>query len=308
MVAILPDDARSAEATAPRGEPPRAWRGQQRLGPVRDRAPGSRRFVVRFHRRFGRRPTSRRRRWRRRLPWRAAARSSPATPRPISASTARSTPTAGASMAARIATHGRVSAYLGLSPGLDFESRLFAKPDAARALERELRRPGYECRMIRARHQHRSLPADRAPARDHPPDPRSAGRRQSSRRHHHQIGAGDARPRHPRADGRAQPGARVPLDHHPRPAPRPAHGAARGDPGQAARNHSRASRGARSGRRHGGPGHPRPHRRRDRAHSRGRRLGRRRRGGLRAVASAARGQGTCSANGWPRTSPCARAG
>ena len=39
-------------------------------------------------------------------------------------------------------------AYLGLSPGLDFESRLFAKPDAARALERELSHPGYECRMI----------------------------------------------------------------------------------------------------------------------------------------------------------------
>lgn len=34
-------------------------------------------------------------------------------------------------------------AYLDLSPGLDFESRLFAKPDAARLLRRELARPGY---------------------------------------------------------------------------------------------------------------------------------------------------------------------
>ncbi len=34
-------------------------------------------------------------------------------------------------------------ANMGLSPGLDFESRLFAKPDIARALERQLRRPGY---------------------------------------------------------------------------------------------------------------------------------------------------------------------
>lgn len=33
--------------------------------------------------------------------------------------------------------------YLGLSPGLDFETRLFAKPDAARLLERELRKPSY---------------------------------------------------------------------------------------------------------------------------------------------------------------------
>ena len=34
-------------------------------------------------------------------------------------------------------------AYLGLSPGLDFESRLFQKPDAAAQLERELAAPGY---------------------------------------------------------------------------------------------------------------------------------------------------------------------
>ena len=39
-------------------------------------------------------------------------------------------------------------AYLGLSPGLDFESRIFFKPDAARLLEKELRRPGYECRVM----------------------------------------------------------------------------------------------------------------------------------------------------------------
>jgi DNA repair photolyase len=34
-------------------------------------------------------------------------------------------------------------AWLGLSPGLDFESRLFYKPDAALQLERELTKPGY---------------------------------------------------------------------------------------------------------------------------------------------------------------------
>ncbi len=39
-------------------------------------------------------------------------------------------------------------AYLGLSPGQDFETRLFAKPDAPRLLARELRRPGYRCRVI----------------------------------------------------------------------------------------------------------------------------------------------------------------
>jgi DNA repair photolyase len=34
-------------------------------------------------------------------------------------------------------------AYLGLSPGLDFETRLFSKPDAAALLETALRKPGY---------------------------------------------------------------------------------------------------------------------------------------------------------------------
>ncbi len=34
-------------------------------------------------------------------------------------------------------------AFLGLSPGLDFETRLLAKPDAAKLLEGELARPGY---------------------------------------------------------------------------------------------------------------------------------------------------------------------
>jgi DNA repair photolyase len=34
-------------------------------------------------------------------------------------------------------------AFLGLSPGLDFESRLFAKPDAAALLAEELAKPGY---------------------------------------------------------------------------------------------------------------------------------------------------------------------
>jgi DNA repair photolyase len=39
-------------------------------------------------------------------------------------------------------------AYQGLSPGLDFESRLFVKPDAPELLARELAAPGYEPRMI----------------------------------------------------------------------------------------------------------------------------------------------------------------
>jgi DNA repair photolyase len=39
-------------------------------------------------------------------------------------------------------------AYLGFSPGLDFETKLLVKPDAARLLQAELRKPGYECRTM----------------------------------------------------------------------------------------------------------------------------------------------------------------
>ena len=39
-------------------------------------------------------------------------------------------------------------AYVGFSPGLDFESQLFFKPEAARLLEKELSRKSYQCKPI----------------------------------------------------------------------------------------------------------------------------------------------------------------
>jgi DNA repair photolyase len=39
-------------------------------------------------------------------------------------------------------------AYMGLSPGVDFESKLFFKPEAAHLLERELSKRGYVCKPI----------------------------------------------------------------------------------------------------------------------------------------------------------------
>src|SRR4030081_818663 len=39
-------------------------------------------------------------------------------------------------------------AYLGLSPGLDFETKPFAKPDAADLLRKELSRPGYVAERV----------------------------------------------------------------------------------------------------------------------------------------------------------------
>lgn len=38
--------------------------------------------------------------------------------------------------------------YMGLSAGLDFEAKLFAKPDAPKLLERELSKPGYKPRTL----------------------------------------------------------------------------------------------------------------------------------------------------------------
>jgi DNA repair photolyase len=39
-------------------------------------------------------------------------------------------------------------AYLNLSPGLDFETRIFHKPALAAVLARELSAPGYRCRVL----------------------------------------------------------------------------------------------------------------------------------------------------------------
>jgi DNA repair photolyase len=39
-------------------------------------------------------------------------------------------------------------AWLGFSPGLDFETRILFKPDAAKLLRKELSDPKYQCRMI----------------------------------------------------------------------------------------------------------------------------------------------------------------
>jgi DNA repair photolyase len=39
-------------------------------------------------------------------------------------------------------------AYLGMSPGIDFETKLIYKPDAANLLREELSKPGYQCKFI----------------------------------------------------------------------------------------------------------------------------------------------------------------
>ena len=97
-------------------------------------------------------------------------------------------------------------AYLGLSPGLDFESRLFYKPQAASLLAAELRKKGYACRPLALGSNtdpyqpvERRLEVTRSileVLRDfrHPVT------------HRHQIGADPARPRHPLRDGEGPAG------------------------------------------------------------------------------------------------------
>ncbi len=92
-------------------------------------------------------------------------------------------------------------AYLGLSPGLDFETKLFAKPDAPKLLERELSAAGYVPRTIAIgtnTDPYQPIEREHQIMRAHPG---SAGARRPSGRHRHQVGAGAARHRHPRAHG-----------------------------------------------------------------------------------------------------------
>ena len=102
-------------------------------------------------------------------------------------------------------------AYHDLSPGLDFETELFAKPDAARAA----RAGAVEARLRAApiamgTNTDPYQPIEREYA-DHARHSRSAARLQPSGRHRHQIGPGAARHRHPGADGGKRDLAKVAL-------------------------------------------------------------------------------------------------
>ncbi len=67
-------------------------------------------------------------------------------------------------------------AYHDLSPGLDFESRLFVKPQCRSAAPRRAVAAGLRMPADRDGHQHRPLPADRGKVADHPLGGRVAGR------------------------------------------------------------------------------------------------------------------------------------
>ena len=103
-------------------------------------------------------------------------------------------------------------AYLDLSPGLDFETQALRQARTPPQLLRaELAKPRLRVRPDRARHQHRSVPADRARVEDHARHPRGAGRARAPVHDRHQVGAGRARPRPASRRWRAKNMARVYL-------------------------------------------------------------------------------------------------
>src|SRR5580704_1106128 len=162
-------------------------------------------------------------------------------------------------------------AYMGLSPGLDFETRLFYKVDAAALLEKQLARPGYVCKPI-------TLGANTDPY-------------QPSERHMkvtRSILEVLLRTRHPVTV--ITKGALVMRDLT-RPAAQAHARAAHRVPARAPARAARAECGRRALWCIGGPGHSGDQRSRDRVYSRGLRAGRHRLGRLRAAATALRDQG-----------------
>ena len=187
-----------------------------------------------------------------------------------------------------IASRGRPTPSRASRPGLDFETKIFAKPNAPDLLEKELRAKGYEPKTIALGLQHRSLPAARAALPDHPRDPRSARPGEPPGRDRHQIGPRDPRHRHPGPDGRPAARQGGDLDHDPRPASSRA-GWSRGPPRPAKRLDT-VRRLAEAGipvTRARRADHPGDQRSRDRGDPESLLPGRRARGRLRAAAPAA---------------------
>ncbi len=126
-------------------------------------------------------------------------------------------------------------AYHDLSPGLDFESRLFAKPMPPPCFA-----PSWPSRLPRradrAGHQHRPLSADRGRVADHQIDPGGTRGDGSSGGDHDQIRPGSTRYRYPGPDGGQRAGHGLRLGHL-------ARRQGRAD-GGAPRAHARATAGA----------------------------------------------------------------
>ena len=159
-------------------------------------------------------------------------------------------------------------AFHDLSPGLDFETKLFAKPDAAALLRAGTGEAVIHLRADRDGDEHRSVPADRARVADHARGDRGAGGMRSSAGHHHQVRSRRPRYRPARADGGERAGRGGDLGDVARPEDRDDDRAARAA-SRAAADRGPAAGGCRSaGVRQHGAGDPGDHRSRGRGHRR----------------------------------------
>ena len=132
-------------------------------------------------------------------------------------------------------------ANMGLSPGPRFRDEALRQAGRGEAPGEGAGRARLRAAHHRDRHQHRSLPADRARMARHAADPRSAVEGESPGRHRDEVGAGHARHRHPRLDGRARARQGGAVADHARPPARARHGAARRDAAEAAGDDGRSS-------------------------------------------------------------------
>ncbi len=118
-------------------------------------------------------------------------------------------------------------AYRGLSPGLDFETKIFVKPSAAAVLTRDLAKKSYKVAPIMLAGDtdiYQPIERELKITRGHPGSavgPRSPGEPD------HQVGAGAARPRSDRADGGEEPGEGRDFVHDAGPQAAPHDGTAR---------------------------------------------------------------------------------
>ena len=194
-------------------------------------------------------------------------------------------------------------AYLGFSPGLDFETRLVFKPDAATLLRAELGKPGYACAPI-------ALGSNTDP---YQPVERDLGITRAVLEvlaecgHPVMIVTKSARverdPRRPRPHGPRQPLQRQREHHHPRPLPRPPHGAARLRAPPPPRNGAPPERGGGPDRGVRVPDDPLRQRCRARSHSGARARGRGSRGELYDAPPAAGDRGPLPRMAGPSTTP-----
>ena len=146
-------------------------------------------------------------------------------------------PIAAVNTAASIASRVRVTRIAACRRGSIFETRLFAKTNAAELLRVELSRTGYEPGRDRRWGQHRCLPALRKAIRHHALMFGSDERVQPALWPHHQVRVDRARHRYSCGHGHAQSGQCLRICHHARSSCFALHGTAHRRAHTAAANH-----------------------------------------------------------------------